>query len=463
MKILRQCFVPALPLLLAGCTMHPKYKRPDVSVPVVYRDETLPGAQGNSLGDTRWWEVFQDQELQKLIRTALQENYDVRIAASRIEQARAQLGVTHSDQYPTVFGGAAATTLRSPKNKLQQEYQLNAEQLNLSVSWELDFWGKFRSATEAARAQLLGTEWGRRSVLSSLVANVAAGYFQLRELDLELEISKRTLASRQQSLHLVSTQERGGTVSLLDVRQAEQLVYTASSQIPDIERRIAQEENFLSILLGRYPGPIPRGQTLTEQFHAPQIPAGIPSGLLGRRPDIVQAEQQLIALNAQIGVARAAYFPQIVLTGSGGTQSSALNALFTGPAGLWNFAATLAQPIFTAGRIRSGVKLAQAQQQEAALAYQQTVQEAFREVSDALIGYQKAQEVREQLNLLTASAADGSHLSALRYNGGATSYLEVLTSETNYFSAELSLAQARASELQAMVQLYQALGGGWQE
>ena len=325
------------------------------------------------------------------------------------------------------------------------------------------FLGKFRSATEAARAQLLGTEWGRRSVLSSLVANVAAGYFQLRELDLELEISKRTLASRQQSLHLVSTQERGGTVSLLDVRQAEQLVYTASSQIPDIERRIAQEENFLSILLGRYPGPIPRGQTLTEQFHAPQIPAGIPSGLLGRRPDIVQAEQQLIALNAQIGVARAAYFPQIVLTGSGGTQSSALNALFAGPAGLWNFLATLAQPIFTAGRIRSGVKLAQAQQQEAALAYQQTVQEAFREVSDALIGYQKAQEVREQLNLLTASAADGSHLSALRYNGGATSYLEVLTSETNYFSAELSLAQARASELQAMVQLYQALGGGWQE
>ena len=463
MKTLRQCFVLTVPLLLAGCAMHPKYKRPEVNVPVVYRDETLSGAQGNSLGDAKWWEVFQDQELQKLIRTALQENYDVRIAASRIEQARAQLGVTHSNQYPTVSGGAAATTLRSPKNKLQQEYQINAEQLNVSVSWELDFWGKFRSATEAARAQLLATEWGRRSVLSSLVANVAFGYFQLRELDLELEISKRTLTSRQQSLHLVSTQEQGGTVSLLDVRQAEQLVYTASSQIPDIERRIAQEENFLSILLGRYPGPIPRGQTLTEQFHAPQIPAGIPSGLLARRPDIVQAEQQLIALNAQIGVARAAYFPQIVLTGSGGTQSSALDALFTGPAGLWKFAATLAQPIFTAGRIRSNVKLAEAQQQDAALAYQQTVQEAFREVSDALIGYQKAQEVREQLRLLTASAADGSHLSALRYNGGATSYLEVLTSETNYFSAELSLAQARASELQAMVQLYQALGGGWQE
>ena len=212
MKTLRQCFVLTLPLLLAGCTMHPKYKRPEVNVPVVYRDETLSGAQGNSLGDAKWWEVFQDQELQKLIRTALQENYDVRIAASRIEQARAQLGVTHSNQYPTVSGGAAATTLRSPKNKLQQEYRINAEQLNLSVSWELDFWGKFRSATEAARAQLLATEWGRRSVLSSLVANVAFGYFQLRELDLELEISKRTLTSRQQSLHLVSTQEQGGTV-----------------------------------------------------------------------------------------------------------------------------------------------------------------------------------------------------------------------------------------------------------
>jgi len=285
----------------------------------------------------------------------------------------------------------------------------------------------------------------------------------LRELDLELEISRRTLASRRESLQLVSKTEQGGATSMLEVRQAEQLVYTASSQIPDLERRIQQQENALNILLGRYPGPIPRGLTLTEQAHPPQIPAGIPSGLLERRPDLVQAEQLLVAQNAQIGVARAAYFPQISLTGSGGTQSAALSGLFTGPSGFWNIAAGLTQPIFTAGRIKSGVKSAEAQQQQAALVYEQTIQESFREVSDALIAYQKTQEFREQLQLLTNSAADASRLSGLRYKGGATSYLEVLTSETNYFSAELSLAQARSNELLAMVQLYKALGGGWQE
>jgi multidrug efflux system outer membrane protein len=463
MKIAIRYGILLLPLLLAGCTLHPEYKRPDMNLPTIYRDQTPQDAQAHSLGDAKWWEVFQDQELQGLIRTALQQNYDVRIAASRIVQAQAQFGITRANQYPAVSAGANAQVLRSPKNKLQPDYQINAEQLNLSASWELDFWGKYRSATESARAQLLATEWGRRAVQSSLVANVASGYFQLRELDLQLEISRRTLASRQESLKLLSTQEKGGSISLLDVRQGEQLVYTASSEIPDLERLIQQQENFLSVLLGRYAGPIPRGQTLTEQAHPPQIPAGIPSELLLRRPDVVQAEQVLIAQNAQIGVARAAYFPAIGLTGGGGTQSGALNGLFTGPSGLWSFAGGLTQPIFTAGRIRSNVKLVEAQQQEAVLTYEQTVQQAFREVSDALIGYQKAREVREQLELLTASAADASHLSTLRYRGGATSYLEVLTSETNYYSAELNLAQARANELQALVQMYKALGGGWQE
>jgi multidrug efflux system outer membrane protein len=463
MKILRKHLMLAFALVLTGCTLHPKYTRPATDIPGIYRGESSQDAQATAFGDEKWSEVFHDQELQGLIRTALQQNYDVRIAASRIIQAQAQLGITRADQFPTVLGGVAATTLRSPANKLQPAYQLNAEQLNVSVSWVLDFWGQFRSATEAARAQLLATEWGRRSVLSSLVANVASGYFQLRALDLELEISKRTLASRQESLNLVSTQEEHGATSMIDVRQAEQLVYTASSEIPDLERQIQQQENALSVLLGRYAGPIPRGQTLTEQFHSPQIPSGLPSALLERRPDVLQSELQLVAQNAQIGVARAAYFPQISLTGTGGTQSAALSGLFTGPSGLWNFTAGLTQPIFTAGRIKSNVKLAEAQQQQAALVYQQTVQESFREVSDALIGYQKAQEFREQLQLLTASAADGSRLSALRYKGGATSYLEVLTSDTNYFSAELSLAQARFNELLAMVQLYEALGGGWQQ
>lgn len=456
-------FFFAFSLLLSGCTLHPKYTRPDVDLPPAYRDETPQGVQSPSLGDQKWWEVFHDPALQNLIRTALQQNFDVRIAASRIIQAQAQLGITRSNQFPTVSGGAATTVLRSPKNKLQPAYQLNAEQLSVSVSWDLDFWGKYRSATEAARAQLLATQWGRRAVLSSLVANVATGYFQLRELDLELEISDRTLASRRESLQLVTTKEQGGATSMLDVRQAQQLVYTASSQIPDLERRIQQQENFLSILLGEYPKPIPRGETLTQQFHAPEIPAGIPSALLERRPDVVEAEDQLISLNAQIGIARADYFPDISLTGGGGTQSAALAGLFTGPSGLWSFASNLTQPIFTAGRIRANVRLVEAERNEAVLFYQQTVQEAFREVSDALIAYQKSQEVREQLQLLTDAAADGSRLSELRYSGGATSFLEVLTSETDYYSAELSLAQARSQELQAMVQLYQALGGGWQE
>jgi multidrug efflux system outer membrane protein len=247
------------------------------------------------------------------------------------------------------------------------------------------------------------------------------------------------------------------------VRQAEQLVYTAGEQIPDLERRIEQQENFISILLGKNPAAVPRGRKLTEQPHAPEVPAGLPSSLLERRPDIRQAEQQLIAFNAQIGVAKAAYFPQISLTGTGGYQSAALTSLFSGPAGLWNFGASLTQPIFTGGRIRSGVRFAEAQQQEALLVYQQTIQQAFREVSDALVAYRKNQEFRRQQELLTQSAQDAARLSDMRYRGGVTSYLEVLTNETNYFSAELSLTQAQRNELLALVQLYKALGGGWQQ
>jgi multidrug efflux system outer membrane protein len=454
--------VPAFVFFLAGCTLQPKYRRPG-GIPETYRGEITSATNARSFGDAKWWDVFQEPALQHLIRTALEDNYDLRIAMSRIIQARAQVGITRADQFPSIYGQAGATTLRSAANKLQPAYELSAEQLDVTLQWELDFWGKFASATEAARAQLLGTEWGRRAVLSTLVANVASGYFQLRELDMELEISSRALTSRQQSLQLVSLKQAHGNTSKLEVRQAEQLVYTASSQIPDLQRRIAQAENALDILLGGFSGPIPRGQTLTEQMYPPQIPAGLPSTLLTRRPDVVQAEQQLIALNAQIGVARAAYFPQIDLTGLKGTQSAALHEFFTRPANIWTYTAALNQPIFTAGKLRSNVKLAEAREQQAVLAYQQTIQEAFREISDALIATEKTQEVREQLQRLADSAADASHLSGMRYRSGATSYLEVLTSETDALSAELSLAQARANELQAMVILYEALGGGWQE
>ena len=332
----------------------------------------------------------------------------------------------------------------------------------MSFAWELDFWGKFRRATESARASLLAQEWARRQVISSLVSDVASAYFQLRELDLELEISRQTLASRTDSLRLTQVLADHGATSMLDVRQAEQLVYGAAASIPDLEQRIEQQENFISTLVGKNPESVVRGRKLLDQPHALQVPAGLPSSLLERRPDIRQAEQQLIAANAQIGVAKADYFPHITLTGSGGYQSSALTSLFAGQAGLWTFGANAVQPVFEGGRIRNRVKLAQAQTEEATLSYQRTVQQAFRDVSDALVAYSKSQEFRMQLEQLTHSAEEATKLSNMRYKGGAASYLEVLDSDTRYFLAQISLAQAQLRELQSLVQIYRSLGGGWQ-
>ncbi len=453
-------------LLGAGCTVGPNYKRPTVSVPGVYRGVTPQEAAqpaAESLGDQKWWEVFQDKQLQDLIHTALQQNYDVRIAATRILQAQAQLGITRADQFPTINGGAQAVNQRTPRTKQFRPFETSATQVDLELAWELDFWGKYRRATEAARANLLATQWAHEAVINTLVSDVATAYFQLRELDLELEISRRTLASRQDSLRLTQLLANGGATSMLDVRQAEQLVFTAAETIPDLERRIEQQENFISTLLGNNPGPIARGANLTEQPHAPEVPAGLPSSLLERRPDIRQAEAQLIAANAQIGVAKAAYFPQVTLTATGGYQSSALTSLFTGPAGLWSFGGSLIQPIFDGGRIRSNVRLSEARQQETLFIYQQTIQQAFRGVSDALVEYRKDQEFREQQRQLALSAEDAARLSDMRYRGGAASYLEVLTNQTNYFSAELGLAQAQLNELLGLVRIYRNLGGGWQQ
>ncbi len=452
--------------LAAGCAVGPNYKKPSVDVPDTYRGLTAAEAakaEAASLGDQKWWEVFQDDELHKLIQAALQQNYDVRIAAARVLEAQAQLGITRANQFPAVSAGASAVNERIPKQLHLPASETSALQVNSSFNWELDFWGKFRRATEAARANLLASEWARQEVISTLVANVAGAYFQLRALDLQLEISQRTLSTRQDSLRLTRILAQGGSTSLLDVRQAEQLVYTAAGEIPTLEQQIEQEENLISILLGKNPAAVPRGRPLTEQPHSPEVPAGLPSSLLERRPDIREAEEQLIAANAQIGVARAAYFPQISLTATAGYQSSALTALFSGPAGMWNFGGSLAQPIFTAGRLRSNFRLAEAQRQDAVLFYQQTIQGAFRDVSDALIAYRKTQEFRGQQQLLAGSAQDAARLSDMRYKGGVTSYLEVLTNQTNYFTAELGLAQAQFNELQALVQLYKALGGGWQQ
>jgi len=477
-------FVPGLLLgmaALVGCTVGPNYKRPTVDVPAAYRGSTADladqsGSQPSpakpepqnaeqvppSLGDEKWWEVFQDKELQGMIRTALENNYDVRIAATRVLQAQAQLGIVRADQFPSLGGSGNITSQQSPQIGPIPSYQVTQGFLGVSAAWNPDFWGKYRRATESARANLLANQWAQKEVMATLVANVASDYFTLRQLDLELEISRRTFSYRQESLQLTQQLEQTGFNSLLDVRQSEQLVYTAASEIPDLERQIAQEENAISILLGRNPGEISRGLNLTEQPHAPEVPAGLPSSLLERRPDIREAEQNLIAANAQIGVAKAAYFPQISLTGTAGYQSASLTNLFSGPAGAWTMVAAFTQPIFEGGRLKSNVRLTEAQHEQMLLSYQQAIQGAFRDVSNALIAYRKNREFRIQQQNLLEAAQDAARLSNERFNAGTTDYLEVLTNETNSFTAELGLAQAEGNELIALVQFYQALGGGWQ-
>jgi outer membrane protein, multidrug efflux system len=451
-------------LLLAGCMLGPNYQRPAIDAPGSYRGDKQPSiASSESLGDEKWSEVFQDPVLQQLIRTAIEQNYDLRIAASRVLQAQAQLGITRANQFPMVSAGTDAFSQRNPKiSSSFPAYEANAGEVDLAVVWNLDFWGKYRRQTEAARANLLASQWGQRAVLTTVISSVASAYFTLRELDLALDVSKMTLAARQDSLRLTRVLAKNGSASALDVRQSEQLVYTAGETIPDLERQIVLQENSLSILLGRNPGPIRRGRKLTDQPNPPAIPVGLPSQLLERRPDIREAEETLVAANAEIGVAKAAFFPTISLTGTGGYESFALNNLFTHAQREWNGAASLTQPVFAGGALRSGKRLAEAQKQEMLLTYQQTIMNAFQQVSSSLTAYQKGREFREQQELLTAAAEDADRLSKILYQHGGTSYLQVLTSENNEFSAQLNLAQAQLNERLALVQLYNALGGGWQ-
>ena len=449
-------------MLISGCTVGPNYKRPAVVTPQAFRGETTAASQA-SFGEEKWADVFQDPQLQKLVHTALTQNYDVRIAAARVAQAQAQLTVTRGAQYPGAAALASGSRARNAASKFFGPFDATTTELGLGLQWDLDFWGKYRRATEAARDQLLASDWAQKEVSSTLVANLAAAYFTLRERDLELQISRQTLASDQDSLKLTQLLVDHGRTSLLDVRQAEQLVYAASGSISVIQKQTAQQEDFISTLIGENPGDVTRGLDLTAQPHAPEVPAGLPSSLLERRPDIHQAEALLMAANAEIGVAKAAYFPSISLTGSGGVQSIDLSKLFTGPSGTWNFGGQLTQPLFTGGSLRGSVRLAEAQEQQAALVYQQTIQQAFRQVSDALVAYAQDQDFRKQQELLTQSAQDASQLSDLRYRGGAASYLEVLDANTRYYAAELTLAQAQLNEMLDYVELYRALGGGWQQ
>jgi multidrug efflux system outer membrane protein len=449
-------------LLVSGCVVGPNYVKPTLPTPDRIRGSQAPSASV-ALGEATWWDVFQDSQLRTLVRTALTQNEDLRIAAARILQAEAQLGITRADQYPTVTVEAAAGAARSTSSNSTPATTTGAVRAGGTVDWALDFWGRYRRATESARAQLLSTEWGQRAVLTTVISDVANAYFGLRALDLQLEIAQRTLASRKESLQLTQVREAGGVTSLLDVREAEQLVFGAGTTIVDLQRRITQEENFINLLLGNFPSPVTRGRELVDQPHPPEVASGLPSSLLERRPDIQAAEQQIIAANAQIGVARAAYFPSISLTGNGGVQSSALGALFGIGAGSWSAVVSAAQPVFTAGRTRSQVAFAEARTQEATAAYSQTVKQASREASDSLVGYTKAREFREEQEALTTAAQDARRLAEVRYQGGATSYLEVLDADTRLFEAELSLAEARQAELTAFVEVYRALGGGWQQ
>jgi multidrug efflux system outer membrane protein len=452
--------------LVAGCTVGPDYRRPEMPMPPEFRGRA-PDApvSERSIGDLAWWQVFQDDVLQGLVRTAMAENYDVRIAAARVLDSRARVTATRSFQFPELSGNASAPYVRIPGDRAPTQTEETFSPLaTLDLFWESALGGRLRRATEAARADLLASEDVQRFVIMTLVSDVATAYFQLRELDLELEISQRTLASRQGSLRLVTARQQGGVAALIDVRQAEVLLYTAAETIPDVERRIEQTENLISLLLGRGPGAVPRGRSTGEQLARvpPSVPDGLPSSLLERRPDIRSVESQLAAATARIGVAKADYFPRFLLTGAAGGGGVMVNGNWFGPSGLLAIAPQVTLPIFNMGRIGAGVDSAQAQAQDALVRYQQTVNQAFREVADALIEHRKQREFRIQQALLVDSLRDAARLADIRYRGGVSSYLEVLDTERQLFDSELLLVQTQRDELLAIVRLYRALGGGWQ-
>jgi outer membrane protein, multidrug efflux system len=451
-------------ILMVGCMVGPNYHRPVVQTPTVYRDlgeNPQAQAQTVSFADLPWWQVFQDTQLQELIRIALKENYDLQLATERIAAARAQVTITRSSLFPQVQAGGNFAGGKDPTS--QAKYNILA--LTADAAFQVDLFGRLRRATQAARAELLSTEDARDTVVLTLVSDVASDYFTLLQLDLELQITRDTVQTQQDSVKLTQLRLDHGVATRLDVLQAQQVLDTANASLPDLERQIGQEEDAISILLGHYPEGVRRGHPLAEQPLPPEVPPGMPSTLLERRPDIRQVEQDLIAANAEIGVAKAAFFPQISLTGSGG-GAFGRSALFTGlmssQTGIWSYGAQVTQPIFTGGALRGNLKLAESQHRQELIAYQQVIQLAFRDVSDALIGYQKLHQVRVAQETTVKDLQDTVDTSLMRYRGGITTYLEVLDGQRSLFEAEITLAQARGSEYQSLVQLYKALGGGWQ-
>lgn len=451
----------ALSMALAGCAVGPTYQRPEVPVPAQWE---INIQQANDLANTTWWNQFRDPVLDNLIQIALQENKDVKIAAARVEEFMGRYGVTRSAQFPQVGVNADAARTRNSENGglALGTNPINAFQVDLGVSFELDLWGKLRSATEAARAQLLATEEAKRTVILSLVSQLANSYVQLLDLDKQLAVTRDTLETRSESVRINGLRFKAGLISELDYQQAVAEYQNAAVQVPLLERQIGQQQNAISLLLGRNPGKISRGVTL-DRLALPQVPGGLPSDILERRPDIRQAEQQLIAANAQIGVAKAAFFPSISLTGLFGVASTDLSDLFKGPSRTWQFAGALAQPIFTGGALTGQLQAAEAVQQQALLNYQQVIQRAFAEVDDSLIAVSK---LREQLkdNALQVKALQRTlDLATLRYRNGYSDYLTVVDAERNLYSAQLQYVQDQGSLFAALVNVYKALGGGWIE
>jgi multidrug efflux system outer membrane protein len=467
------CTLGLLVVLTGGCAVGPDYHRPETALPATYRgvepatSATYRGAESaasapasaaaSDFAQADWWTVFKDPVLQSLIHEALQNNYDLRIAANRVIQARAQLGVTRANQFPTLDASLQASRERQPPvNELASNYSAGFQ-----LSWMVDFWGQYRRATEAARANLLSAAYAREAVRLTLLADVASNYFELRALDREMAASRRILTANEETLRITKLLVDGGANPVTDELQARLLVQQAQAQITQLEESIAQAENRISVLVGRNPGPIPRGLGLEDQPHMPEVPVGLPSALLEARPDIRAAEEGLVAANADVGVAKAAFFPQIPLTGIGGVSSPSLAKLFDGPQAAWSIGGGVVQPLFEGGRLRNDYKLAQAQRDSAELTYAQTIQHALSDVADALVGYNKSRVYRAELEEQAATYAETARLANDRYRRGATSFLEVLTTEQQYLNSELQLAQAWSAELQNYVQLYRALGGGY--
>jgi outer membrane protein, multidrug efflux system len=452
-------------LFLSGCAVGPDYHRPKVALPDAYRGAAAVSAPAPSIGDLAWWELFQDPALQELIRSALAANRDLQIAVTRILQAQAQVTIARSQLWPTVNALAEAPYARLTGAQGNRPAGVPREVFapagGASVSWELDLWGRLRRATESARADLLATEEARRAVVTTLIAEVAQAYFDLRGLDAILDISRRTLATRRQALDLMQARYDRGLSPLIDVRQAEALAQEAARTVPDVERRIEQTENAIDLLLAKSPGPVPRGRPLVQQITIPAAPAGVPSDLLTRRPDIRQAEAQMISANAQIGAAKAQLFPTVMITGFAGGGGAVVSGATAGPFGLFQALPTITIPIFNAGRLVAQVDLAEARTREAVVRYQQTIEGAVTEVADSLVEVRKREEIRQEQVKLVTALEDASQLASNRYTGGVTNFLEVLDTETRLFGSELTLVQAQLDNAVAVIQLYRSLGGGW--